>query len=166
MKGLALGVSLALGVFLATDAGAEEYGPPAELFRKGATAEAVKELPNATSARPRKPAGSALPSMGSLTQKTFMSLGALSLLLLLAAGTYKRFAEKRGITQRQYDIEILARKPVGPKHALLLVSVEGQRFFIGQGTETFTLISEMQDMNSFRQIMGESLEEEVRKAAL
>ena len=148
MKGLALGLSLALGVFLATDARAEEYGPP---------------KPAVT--HPVKPIGSQLPSMGSLAQKTFMSLGALSLVLLLAAGTYKRFAEKRGVTQRQHEIEILARKPVGPKHALLLVSVEGQRFFIGQGTETFTLLSEIQDLNSFRQIMGDSLEEEVRKVA-
>ncbi len=99
------------------------------------------------------------PSLTLLTQKTFFSLGALSLLLLLATGTAKRFSGKRAKVATAHEISILSRKAVGSRQALILVSVGEQKFLLSQGAEQLQLISEIEDSNSFRQVFGESFEE-------
>ena len=142
MRILAIQLSLALFVCVSTAAAAE----PAAAF-------IGPQLPS-------RLIGSQVPDTGSLTQKTMMTLGALSMMFLLVTGTFKRFAAKRNGGKGGASIEVLCRKPVGQRHALLLVEVEGQRFFIGQGSETFTLISELEGDGMFRQILSESLRDD------
>ena len=101
--------------------------------------------------------GSAVPEFGAMAKKTTYSFAALTLLFLLVTGTFKRFAKQRGTTKSEHEIELLARKPVGQRQSLLLVSVSGQRFLLAQGTDEIRLISDLDDEAAFRSALNDTL---------
>jgi len=148
MKLKSLGLAFTLIVCLCVPARAEElagealkYGPPAPV-NLGAKA-AI---------------GTEVPQMGALAQKTGFSLAALTLLFLVATGTIKRFSAKKGGTNSGQQIEVLARKNLGPRQALLVVAFGGRKFFIAQGTETTSLLSELHEELTFPDELGASME--------
>ena len=155
MKLRSLGLALALVVCLQTAAQAEEstplkYGPPAP--------------PAPIAAKPQL--GTEVPQIGMLAKKTGYSLAALTLMFLLATGTIKRFSKRGSAAKSAHQIEVVARKNLGPRQALLVVSIDGRKFFLAQGNENVTLISELNDELIFGEALGDSFEilEEAKSA--
>lgn len=83
-------------------------------------------------------------------------------ILLLAFALYKKFSGKRG-AHALVDIEVLARKAVSPKHALLIVTVEGERLLLAQGTETLSFVTKLSTSSSFRSELAQFLDPETEK---
>ncbi|MFN8392308.1 MAG: flagellar biosynthetic protein FliO [Bdellovibrionota bacterium] len=118
----------------------------------GAPDAAAMEKP---AAAPKKAVGSEVPKIEALSQKSMLGLGSMMVMFLLAVGAYKKVMEKRGGQPTVNQIQILSKKPVGPRHALLLVEVEGQRFFLAQTAETMNLIAPLEPVETFTETLNE-----------
>jgi flagellar biogenesis protein FliO len=140
-------VLLALSLLLAVPAFAEQ---PAHQTQATETAEKPAAAPIKSHA-----IGSAVPKLAALSEKSMWALGSITLVFLLCAGVYKKVAEKRGLLNNVNLISIVSRKPLGPRQALLLVEVEGQRFFIAQGSETVQLISPINHSAEFDETLND-----------
>jgi len=151
MKTTALGAALMLLVCV-TAASAEEpaaVAPAPAGFLAGA---------KGASAGPRPMIGTEAPEFGTLAKKTSYSLAALTIFFLLATGTIKRFSKKSTASDSGLEIEILSRKNLGPRQALMVVSVSGRSFFLSQSPEQVTLLSELDEDAIFRAASADDLE--------
>lgn len=149
MKLRSLGLALALIVCLQTAANADDIVAKAEKYGPPAPASSIMLKP---------PIGADVPPISMLAKKTGYSLAALTLLFLIATGTIKRFSTRRGGTNSTHIIEVVARKNLGPRQALLVVSLNGRKFFLAQGTDNVSLISELSDEHAFDDELDDSFE--------
>ncbi len=139
MKRMLLGVTLALFVHLQPAMAADFIGPVA---------------PKSVQAQ----IGTSVPEFGMLARKTAFSLAGLTLFFLLVTGTFKRFAKSRGTLRSEHEIEVIARRPVGQRQALLVVAVDGRKFLLSQGTEDIRLVSELEAADPFANALDEGFE--------
>jgi flagellar biosynthetic protein FliO len=81
--------------------------------------------------------------------------GLLLVFALLAAAVYlvRRFMGPRLLASRRAGgIQVLATRPLGSRHGLLLVEVGGLIWLVGQGTDGLRLIAEIRDPEALRRL--------------
>jgi flagellar biosynthetic protein FliO len=81
--------------------------------------------------------------------------GLLLVFALLAAAVYlfRRFMGPRLLASRRAGgIQVLATRPLGSRHGLLLVEVGGLIWLVGQGAEGLRLIAEIRDPGALRRL--------------
>jgi flagellar biogenesis protein FliO len=79
-------------------------------------------------------------------------------ILLLGLGVWRHFESKRqGGVKSQ--VAITSRTSLGPRAALIVAEVEGQRFLLAQTVDRVSLISKL-DSGSFKEIISEEFEED------
>ena len=90
--------------------------------------------------------GSELTGFQPQLQRTFQALLTVSCLILLAFGAYKKFGPRffGGKSNETTLISIVSRHPFGPRSALLVADVAGQRFLLAQTNDDLRLLSRLQ----------------------
>lgn len=111
------------------------------VFAEGPAEQPVVHAPKAAA----PPLASLSTDSGSLLQRTLSGMTICGLTLLALAGGWKKYAEKQGLTNTNNQIEVLARRGLSQKTGLVIVRVDGRRYFLAQGAESVTLISELDD---------------------
>ena len=90
--------------------------------------------------------GSELNGFQPQLQRTFQALLTVSCLILLGFGAYKKFGPRffGGKSNDTTLISIVSRHPFGPRSALLVADVAGQRFLLSQTNDDLRLLSRLQ----------------------
>lgn len=91
--------------------------------------------------------------------------------LLLLFGIYKKTSLSNKLQIPSDSIEIAARKAIGPKTALLVVSAEGKRFLLSQEGDSVSLLANLDTPRNFADEMSlitdqETIEEQPRIQAV
>ncbi len=89
-----------------------------------------------------KAIGSDVPELKILTQKTAYGFTLCLLFLSIGLLVYKKTVLRNDSSQHNL-INIISRKNLSPKTALVLVEIEGNKYLLSQNTEKIELLSEI-----------------------
>lgn len=87
--------------------------------------------------------GSDVPELELLTQKTAYGFSVVLLTICLFFGLYKKLFEKNQKTNTLNPINIIAKRAINNKSALIMVEVLGSKYLLSQSTDKLELISEI-----------------------
>ncbi len=87
--------------------------------------------------------GSEVPELKLLTQKTAYGFSVILLTICLLFGLYKKIFEKNQKKNAPDLINIISKKAVNNKSALLVVEVLGSKYLLSQSAERLEMISEI-----------------------
>jgi len=109
--------------------------------------------------------GEDVPNLGAMASDSVKGLLYILAPLLLGVTLYKRYATKSNPSVEKNKITICSRRAIGPKTALLVVDVEGNRFLLSQSNDDVKLLSTLESNKGlFEEMLIELDDEEVTES--
>ena len=138
----------------------EQAGPESPVDKR----ESAPNQTNTAATNPQSTLRPPTPLIGGSTlgQRTISGVTFGVLFLLLMFGGWKKLVDKQSKVATENKIEIISKRAVSQKTALLIAAVDGRRFLIAQGAEQLTLLSELDEPNQLYKNYLQQAEEEVQ----